>query len=283
MRSKVILAEQEVDPHCAGMELGVYARQHLGISNRRLQKAVRTRGLRLNGRPAHSKRKLRPGDRVQVALPAKEQVKIPVADPKNLKVLYEDPWLLAVDKPAGLPSYSLQDARGAANQVAGHFLAQGLQLTPRPLHRLDTPASGVLVFAKDAETQTALTALWNEGQVQRRYYAICQGRLETAQEIKERLDGQEALTKVKPLSIHPHCTELRAELITGRTHQIRRHLAALGHPLLGDRRYGTAVEAGPRLALHACEVSFPHPHKKGEHVKICSPVPQAEFRSYLLP
>ena len=125
MRSKVILAEQEVDPHCAGMELGVYARQHLGISNRRLQKAVRTRGLLLNGRPAHSKRKLRPGDRVQVALPAKEQVKIPVADPKNLKVLYEDPWLLAVDKPAGLPSYSLQDARGAANQVAGHFPRAG--------------------------------------------------------------------------------------------------------------------------------------------------------------
>lgn len=281
MKEKLVVAEDKVAPGCAGMELGRFARDVMGVSSRRLQKAVRTQGLLLNGRPAHSKTKVRSGDFVQVVLPAREQVKLPAASPQNLRILYQDPWLLGIDKPAGLPTYSPHSPKGAANQVAGYFLAQGLKLTPRPVHRLDTPASGVLVFAKDAQTQQALTELWAQGQVQRCYYAICQGRLEKPLEIDLPLQGRPALTKVQPLAVHSHCTELAVELLTGRTHQIRRHLAALGHPLLGDGRYGLAQGDQSRLALHASSVSFPHPQKKGELITICSPIPRAELSSYL--
>lgn len=280
MEDKVILAEAEVEAPWAGWELGAFARQRLGISSRRLQKAVRTRGLLVNGRPAHSKSKLRQGDFVQVVLPAQEQLKLPAASPAELVILYEDAWLLAIDKPAGLPTYSVQDGRGAANQVAGFFLAKGIRLTPRPVHRLDTPASGVLVFAKDAAVQAALTELWGAGRVRRCYYAICQGQLEKPAEIDLPLDGHPALTKVAPLQVHPHCTELAVEILTGRTHQIRRHLAALGHPLMGERRYA-AGGGNQRLALHHTEVSLHHPKKNGEQLQICSLIPRDEFRSYL--
>lgn len=277
MAGRVRVAEGVVDATSAGKELGAYAREVLGVSSRQLQKAVRTKGLVLNGRALHSKTKLRQGDVVQVLLPAQEQVKIPWAEPRNLRVLYEDPWLLAVDKPAGLPSYSLEDSRGLGNQVAGYFLAKGQRIAPRPVHRLDTPTSGVLVFAKDAQTQTALSALWKADQVRRFYYAICLGQLQDAREIDLPLDGKKALTSIKPLQLHSNCTELEVELLTGRTHQIRRHLAAIGHPLVGDRRYSPDGGRYPRLGLHATVVSFPHPHKKGEPTTISSPIPHDEF------
>lgn len=282
MQDKVIIAQGQADSKSAGQELGAFARQQLGVSSRRLQRAVRTGGLLLNGRPAHSKTRVRTGDRVQVALPTQEQLKIPPGDPSKLKVLYEDEWLLAVDKPSGLPTYAVQDTRGAGNQVAGYFRAQGLQLTPRPVHRLDAPASGVLVFAKDPQTQTALTEFWGSGKVQRFYYAICSGQLTVPQEVTLPLDGQPALTRVEPLRVHPHCTEVRAEILTGRTHQIRRHLSALGHPLLGDGRYGGQSGVKGRLALHAQSVIFPHPYKKEELLTISSPIPKDEFLPYLL-
>jgi 23S rRNA-/tRNA-specific pseudouridylate synthase len=137
-----------------------------------------------------------------------------------------------------------------------------------------------LVFAKDAAVQAALTELWGAGRVRRCYYAICQGQLEKPAEIDLPLDGHPALTKVAPLQVHPHCTELAVEILTGRTHQIRRHLAALGHPLMGERRYA-AGGGNQRLALHHTEVSLPHPKKNGEQLQICSPIPRDEFRSYL--
>ncbi|HAI52807.1 MAG: RluA family pseudouridine synthase [Limnochordia bacterium] len=275
MQGKIIIKQAEVKPSEAGLELGVFAREVLGLSSRRLQKAVRTQGLMRNGRPAHSKSKLRAGDVVQVALPAQEQVKIPVAKAGGLRILYEDEWLLAADKPAGLPTYSVKDQGGLANQVAGYFLSRGLKLTPRPVHRLDTPASGVVLFAKEAEVQAEISALWAQGQVRRIYYAICLGKWERPGTIELPIQGRRAVTKLEPLKVHPHCTELLVELVTGRTHQIRRHLAALGHPLWGDVRYGGP--RGPRLALHALEVSFPHPRKKGEQLKICSPLPADEL------
>lgn len=282
MRRKQVIATDIVQAPNAGLELGAYAKQILGISNRRLQKAVRTKGLVVNGRPAHSKRKLRTGDQVEVMLPAEEQIKISVANYSSLKILFEDQWLLAVDKPAGLPTYAVQGTRGLANQVAGYFLAQNLKLTPRPVHRLDTPTSGVVLFAKDAITQTLMGELWANGKVRRLYFALCQGQLTTAQEINTPLKGQRAITRLTPIKVHPNCTELEVELITGRTHQIRQHLQLLGHPLLGDRRYGSGKKKGPRLALHATSVSFIHPQQQEQKVEVHSPVPLAEFRDFLV-
>ena len=183
MGKKQILAKEVVKDSEADIELGTYAKKVLGISNRRLQKVVRTKGLMVNGRSAHSKRKLRAGDQIEVRLPVVEQVKIPVANPGGLKVLYEDPWFVAVEKPAGIPTYAVHGSKGLANQVAGYFLTQGIKLTPRPIHRLDTPTSGVLLFAKDAQTQTLMNQLWQQNAVKRLYFALCSGHLDKEQEI----------------------------------------------------------------------------------------------------
>src|SRR5690625_3150983 len=117
MSKKQSLAENIVKEEEAGLELGTFAKEVLGISNRKLQQAVRTKGLRVNGRSAHSKRKVRSGDKVEVLLPAKEQIKIEIAEPTDLKVLFEDSWLFAAEKPAGIPTYDSKGARGLANQV----------------------------------------------------------------------------------------------------------------------------------------------------------------------
>lgn len=280
MANKKLVAQGKAGQDQSGLEAGAFARSLLGISSRQLQKAVRTKGLLVNGKNVHSKTKVKPGDLVQVLLPAEEQVKIAPGDPKKLAILYEDEWLLGVDKPAGLPTYALEGSWGLANQVAGYFLAQGRKLTPRPLHRLDTPTSGVVIFAKTAETQTAMDKLWAKGQVRRFYFALCLGQLQEAQKIELPIQGRQAVTLVRPLKVHAHCTELEAELITGRTHQIRRHLAALGHPLLGDHRYCPQDQKNPRLALHALRVSFPHPQEQG-FLEVSSPIPWAEFAAYL--
>ena len=279
MARKVTIAQGTVQEENAGLEAAAYAKEVLGISNRKLQKAVRTKGLLVNGRQVHSKSKLRTGDQVSILLPLAEQVKIQVADPAKLKILYEDPWLLGVEKRAGLPTYALQGDKGLANQVVGYYLAQGLKITPRPLHRLDTPTSGVVVFAKDAETQTLMNKAWELGMVRRFYYALCAGQFAETREINVSL-GKEAVTRVNPIQVHQSFTELEVELITGRTHQIRRHLAMLGHPLLGDKRYGEKQKKNSRLALHATCVSFTHPRNQEQELEIHSPIPYEALTVY---
>ncbi len=280
MKNKQILADQLVQQDHVGYELGSYAKKVLAVSNRQLQKAVRTRGLRLNGRIAHSKTKISLGDRVQVLLPQAEQIKIAPTAHTHLVILHEDSCILAVNKPAGLPSYDVHGDHGLANQVAGYFLSQGLQLTPRPLHRLDTPTSGVLLFAKNARSQTLLTELWQEEQVQRFYWALCVGQITKPLKLTMPINNQKAYTKVDILKNHEEFTELKVELVTGRTHQIRQHLAAINHPLVGDRRYGKPTgnnEENTRLALHATSVCFPHPQRNGQVLEITSPIPYEEF------
>lgn len=282
MKSKQPLAKGRVEQNHVGYELGMYAKKVLGVSNRQLQKVVRTKGLLVNGRVSHSKTKLRLGDKVEAFLPRAEQIKIKPASPGQLVILHEDPWLLGVEKPVGVPSYAVEGNNGLANQVAGYFLSQDLQLTPRPLHRLDTPTSGVVVFAKDAQTQTKLSELWQQGKVKRFYWALCQGQLTKPLELTMPLNNRKACTKVRPLHNHGDFTELEVELVTGRTHQIRRHLALIDHPLLGDARYGTKFlenKENTRLALHASRVCFPHPQKVGELTCISSPIPYRDFPS----
>lgn len=277
MPKKQTLTSVTISSEHSGLEIATYLKEVLGVSNRQAQRIVRTKGLILNGRVVHSKTKLQAGDDLQLRLPQGEQVKIQTASPHELTILYEDSWLLGVEKPAGLLTYDLRGQKGLANQVAGYYLSQGQQLTPRPLHRLDTPTSGVVVFSKDAATQTSMNELWSANEVKRFYWALCEGEITRPLELNTPLGNVPACTKVEPLKVYPNFTELKVELITGRTHQIRRHLAEINHPLLGDRRYGRSNQKSARLALHASCVRFPHPQNNGALVEITSPIPFKEF------
>lgn len=279
MDKKQVLANVIIEPEYSGLEIAPFLREVLGFSSRQLQKIIRTKGVLLNGRVAHSKTKLKVEDHLKITLPQAEQVKIQVASGNKLQILFEDSWFLGVEKPSGLPTYAIQGNHGLANQVAGYYHSLGQSLTPRPLHRLDTPTSGVVVFAKDAKTQSLMAELWNTGQVKRFYWALCEGQIHAPIEITTPIEKVPAHTRVEPLNFHDTFSELKVELMTGRTHQIRRHLSDLGHPLLGDRRYGQ--KKNTRLALHATEVSFPHPHIVGERIAIISPIPLGDFRSII--
>jgi tRNA pseudouridine32 synthase/23S rRNA pseudouridine746 synthase len=188
-----------------------------------------------------------------------------------LCTLYSDDSLLVVNKPAGLLTVP---GRGADKQDC---LASRVQIKfPDALvvHRLDMGTSGLIVFGRGAVMQRQLSRLFRERRVAKRYVAVVEGKPEATGEInlplaadwpnrpKQKVDassGKPSLTRYRLLAHDTATNTSRLELepVTGRTHQLRVHLAAIGHPILGDALYGQG--AAERLLLHACRLSFAHP------------------------
>jgi tRNA pseudouridine32 synthase / 23S rRNA pseudouridine746 synthase len=211
-------------------------------------------------------------------------------------LLHEDAWLLAFDKPAGLLAVP---GRGADKQDC--LSARVQQAFPDALvvHRLDQATSGVLVMARGLPVQRKLSAAFETRAVHKRYEAVVDGRLD-APDGKTCVEGwglidlplmadwpnrpkQQVHTEGKPSvtrwRVLAHdavagTTRVLLEPVTGRTHQLRVHLLAIGHPILGDALYAPpAVSArAPRLLLHACELRLPHPHT-GQALAVACPAP----------
>jgi tRNA pseudouridine32 synthase/23S rRNA pseudouridine746 synthase len=186
-------------------------------------------------------------------------------------LLHEDAALLVVDKPAGLLAVP---GRGPDKQDC--LIARLQRRWPQALtvHRLDEATSGLMVFALDAAAQRALGRAFERREVSKRYTAVVHGRpAEDAGEIalpiglhwpdrpRRRIDaaGQPALTRWTLRAHDATTSRLVLEPLTGRTHQLRVHLAAIGHPIVGDRLYGPEPPAAPRLLLHASALAFTHP------------------------
>lgn len=190
---------------------------------------------------------------------------------KPVGLLYQDESLLVTSKPAGLLAVP---GRGADKQDC---LSLHLQLTfPDALvvHRLDMATSGLMVFARGAEIQRKLSQMFRERAVSKRYIAVVSGPLERTEgvidlpligdwpnrprQMVDHASGKPSLTRYRLLSKEGDTSRVELEPVTGRTHQLRVHLAALGHPILGDALYGDAASS-PRLLLHASSLSFAHP------------------------
>ncbi len=172
----------------------------------------------------------------------------------RLPVLHQDRWLLVVDKPAGLPSQAGRDGQpGAFERLRAEFGEVYLH------HRLDTAASGLLLFATHPAANAPLTEAFRDHQIEREYLAIAVGAVSDG-EWRWPVDGQPAHTTVRVEAAGSGMRALRLRLSTGRKHQLRRHAAMAGAPLAGDRRYGAEVgKAWPRLALHATRLALTHP------------------------
>ncbi|MBI5006627.1 MAG: RluA family pseudouridine synthase [Nitrosomonadales bacterium] len=199
-------------------------------------------------------------------------------------LIYQDDSLLVVNKPAGLLAVP---GRGEDKQDC--LVARLLQNFPDVLvvHRLDMATSGLMLFARRAGRQRRLSQMFQEREVGKRYIAVVSGKLEQeAGEIslplirdwpnrpKQMVDheqGKPSLTRYRLLGMESGSSRLELEPITGRTHQLRVHLAAIGHPILGDALYGDVTSAA-RLLLHACSLSFNHP-VSGEPLNFTSPAP----------
>ncbi|HEX2514514.1 MAG TPA: RluA family pseudouridine synthase [Chloroflexota bacterium] len=289
----------------------------LGLS--RVQRAYiwRHGGVSVNGEPVGAQHvHCRPGDDVRVWYPEPTSTVRPEPD-APLQVLYEDDWLLAVAKPPGRLSHPARGEQSGtvANAVAARYqIDGGAQPAPvRPVHRLDRDTSGLLLFARDTAIARALVRQRAAGQLRREYLALVTGEPPSPGEIDLALGPdpehrtrrrvaapgqdasgslppgfQEALTTYRVVQYGPRAALVVARLRTGRTHQLRAHFAAIGHPVLGDGLYGQSPGSAPgdlegdprqapgpppRQALHAWRARLRHP-RGGAPLTLTAPLPR---------
>ncbi len=214
-------------------------------------------------------------------------------EPDTLRILLEDDALVVVHKPSGMSSHRGWTREGpVALQSTRDLVGQHLFLA----HRLDRSTSGVLVFTKSRDTVRRVCDAFEAGHALKRYLGVCRGRLQEDDLLLEHpIPGTEngprvpASTWIRCLEqpANERCSLFEAMPLTGRLHQIRRHLKHLSHPIVGDVRYGDgrinrhyrSAHQFRRLALHAWSIEFPHPYTD-ERVRVVAPVPQ-EFASLL--
>lgn len=255
-----------------GLPVETYLKDILGYSGRKIQKLTRKKGILLNKRSVFLQKKLKAGDLLQIAVLEDTSYGVQ-PEAGNIDILYEDKYLLVLNK----PPYQLVHPAGhttrgtLANHLAYHWQQQGLLCTLRPLHRLDRDTSGCILFAKDAQSQFKLEEQLKSKQISRLYQACVTGLVEPPRGTitagiaihpdrpNRRIvsdQGETAITHYRTLRQFSTASLLELELETGRTHQIRLHLAHLGHPVIGDSMYGTPSPLMPRQALHAVSVTF---------------------------
>ena len=194
-------------------------------------------------------------------------------------IVHTDEHVIVADKPAGLVTAPTPESdRGdLLDQLAGRYGEVYL------VHRIDLPTSGLLVFARTREANRRLGDAFVAHDVDREYLAVALGAL-PAQTIDRPIEGRRAVTHVEPIEALAGATLVRLRIDTGRTHQIRIHLAGVGHPIAGDTQHGgeasrTFVPRPPRLALHAAVLGFTHP-ATGERVRFVSELP-ADLASWI--
>jgi 23S rRNA pseudouridine1911/1915/1917 synthase len=274
------------------------------LSRTRAQAAIKAGSVRVNGKPIRSSFLLEAGQRIELdanALTATGMsgaggAQPPQAEAIPLRVVYEDEHLLVVDKPAGLvvhpaPGHSTGTL---VNALLAHLpgLTAGSDVSrPGIVHRLDKDTSGLIVIAKDAPTHTALAHQMREHSTVKRYIALVEGRMPAPEGVidapigrdprhRQRMTlvseingGREARTRFKVLREARGRSLVELQLETGRTHQIRVHLASVGHPVVGDTVYGRAqLPLPPRQFLHATHLEFVHP-ATGEWLMFDAPLP----------
>jgi 23S rRNA pseudouridine1911/1915/1917 synthase len=262
-----------------------------GVSRSQVQRLIGEGHVRVNGLPARPGIRLHPGDELAWEVPPPTRTVL-TPQPMDLKVVYEDDDLVVIDKPAGLVVHP-GPGHSAGTLVHG-LLARGAQWSsvggverPGIVHRLDKDTSGLLVIARNDAAHRDLARQLQDRTMHRRYRAIVVGEVPDAaarieapigrdprhrQRMAVVPKGREAVTEFRRLGLVQGHTLLDVTLLTGRTHQVRVHLAYIRHPVLGDPIYGRPSPLIPRPALHAAEIAFQHP-RTGKLVKLQSSLP----------
>jgi len=250
-------------------------------SRKQARKALKANELRLNGEPVESSRFVQPGD--TLTLEISDTPRLPVLQ-LALDVPYVDPWLAVVRKPPGIHvrgnhAKTLQRAL-RANLPAS--MALDALPDPSPVHRLDFRTSGLVMVARTAAARAALGGLFERREIDKRYQAIVIGRLEGTGRVDSPVEGREASSRY---AARAHVRSLHCDWLTvvdlfpetGRTHQLRRHVTALGHPILGDDLYHNGkIYRGNGLFLCATEQRFIHPFTKEPITVSIAPPPKFE-------
>jgi len=263
----------------------------LGLPRAKAQRLIRAGRVKVDGKEALPSHRLRPGEVVEVRLPPRPRPRT-----VEIPILHEDEDIVVINKPAGVAVHSGAGREGEPTVVTS-LLAQGVKLCGGGgdrvgvVHRLDADTSGVMVLAKSEEAYRSLVEQFQHREVEKEYLALVEGEVETDE---GRIEGpigrdprrprwmgiveggKEALTEFEVLRRDKGRTLLLVRPKTGRTHQIRVHLAAIGHPVVGDPLYGRGEG---KLMLHAWKIAFRHP-RTGKRVSFSAP-PPPEFSPWL--
>ena len=251
-------------------------KQELHISARLMHKLIVEKHVLLNGYIVDTRESVVKNDIVTINLDFEEDSENIVATTMKLNIVFEDEGLLILNKPAGIAVHPsiLHYKDSLSNGVKFYFESIGLKRKIRPVNRLDLNTSGLIIFAKNEYVQECLIKQMQSNDLKKEYIAIVQGNftelvgtinLPIARKdnsIIERCispDGQKAITDYCVLKQFDDYSIVKCTLKTGRTHQIRVHMSAIGHPLLGDSLYGIESPLINRQALHSYKICFIHP------------------------
>ena len=292
-----------VPQECAGERLDVAALSLVpDLSRGRIVAAIRSGALLLDGRARKPAYRVVGGEQISIRLEDEPRPIRDLPQPVPFEVVYEDEHLIVVDKPPGLVVHP--GAGNADRTLVNGLLAKRPDLAALPragiVHRLDKDTSGLMVVAASEQARLSLVRAIQRRAVDRIYVAVAEGVMIAGRDIdlplgrdslhrmrfRAREDGRPALTQVRVIARYRAHTLVRAKLETGRTHQVRAHLSAVGHPLVGDRRYGArgrlpkgpgaelieTIRRFPRQALHSHVLGFEHP-VSNRAMRFESPIP----------
>lgn len=294
----------------AGQRLDQYlARKVPALSRTRLKNLITDQSVLVNDHPAKPSYRVRSGDIVEIELPPPPLLEL-IPEPLPLDIVYEDDDLIVINKPAGMvvhPGAGVN--RGTVANALAYYFQQlptvGGMIRPGIVHRLDKETSGLMVIAKSDLAHERLAEQLQQRRVRKLYQALVIGRVgpvghqgrvdqpigrhpthRTVMAVRPRGKGREALTLYRVMELIGEFSLLEIEIKTGRTHQIRVHLAWLGFPVVGDAVYGRdrlsrikppelrrAVDALGRHFLHATRLQFAHP-RTGALLEFTSPLPR---------
>jgi len=286
----------EVDPARAGTRLDVYlAGESPGTSRSYLQRLIGDGLVKVNGAPSKPGYRVKPGDEIVLCVPYPEELKVE-PEPLPLDIYYEDADVIVINKPRGMVVHPAEGNYSGTLVNALLYHCRDLSgingvLRPGIVHRLDKDTSGLLMAAKNDAAHLELARQLKDRRVVRRYLALVHGRIEEDSGTieapigrhsrdRQRMavaaagGGKPAVTHYRVVQRFAKSTLLKVRLETGRTHQIRVHLAYLGHPLVGDGKYAPRRDhyglAGQ--FLHAAVLGFTHPRTK-EYLAFEAPLP----------
>jgi len=284
--------KQRVPEEAAGQRLDRYLASLPEVGSRSVaERLLGSESVRIDGRPEGKSHRLAGGEEVEFEPPETERPSL-APEPMDLRIAYEDEHLVVVDKPAGLVVHPAP-GHASGTLVHGlleHAVAGGDADRPGIVHRLDRDTSGLMVAARSEEAHRRLQNLVRTRALERHYIALVvglprsrSGRIEAPigrdrrDPLRHSLDSdtpRDAVTHFEVLELLPRHALLDVRLETGRTHQIRVHLAAIDLPVAGDPVYGRPREVGlTRQFLHATRLAFSHPFS-GERVEVESPLPE---------
>jgi 23S rRNA pseudouridine1911/1915/1917 synthase len=257
-----------------GKRLFAAIAEQLDISKKQAQAAIDAKRVLVNGKRVWIRRhEVKEGDRIEILI---DDTKKP--ESKKISILWQDKDYLIVNK----PPYQLTNA--SEESIEAKLRKQEKNRAICAVHRLDKETSGCVIFAKNNEAKEAMIPMFRGRDIMKIYRAVTVGKFPRSwNEIRTDIDGYMSTTLVKTLDENRQASYLELRIETGRTHQIRRHLADKRHPVMGDKKYaGTSNEISlsqPRQMLHAYRLIFPHP-KTGEAIRATAPLP-GDFKKCL--